>query len=111
GLLMRTLMNLHDQDLGFNRQNVLLVRIDPRVAGYTPDRLPGMYREIQRRISALPGVRSAALAAYSPMSGYSSTQGVNIQNYQPRPGQQMNSQTVRVGPHYFETLEIPVLSG
>jgi predicted permease len=111
GLLLQTLKRLHRQDLGFNPQDVLLVGIDPRLAGYTPERLPGLYRELQERVNALPGVRSASLAAYSPMSGTSHTGSIAIQGYTPRPGQNMDTQLNRVGPRYFETLELPLLSG
>ena len=41
GLFARSLMKLQGEDLGFDRNNVLLVGIDPRLAGYKPTELAG----------------------------------------------------------------------
>lgn len=62
GLLLRTLAKLKNQDLGFDRENMLLVGIDLALAGYQPAQVPNLYRRLQERIAALPGVRSATLA-------------------------------------------------
>jgi predicted permease len=111
GLFTRTLGKLESQDLGFQRDSLLLVKFDARLAGYRPDQLPALYRSLLDRVSALPGVRLATLAYYSPLSGSSSTRGLNIEGYTPPQGQNMSVETVQVGPSYFETLGIPILAG
>jgi macrolide transport system ATP-binding/permease protein len=45
------------------------LHFDPAGAGYTIDRLPGLYRQIEDRFAALPGVTNVGLALYSPLEG------------------------------------------
>ncbi len=111
GLFVRTLQKLEAEDLGFNRQHVLLVGIDPRLAGYKPAQLAPLYRQLLDRVNALPGVRSASLAAYSPMSGSSSTSNISAEGYTPPPGQDMNIHINVVSWKYFETVGTPILLG
>ena len=111
GLFVRTLQKLEAEDLGFNRQHVLLVGIDPRLAGYKPAQLAPLYQRLIDRVNALPGVRSASLAAYSLMSGNSSTSNISVEGYTPPPGQDMNIHVNVVGWKYFETAGTPMLLG
>ena len=111
GLFARSLIKLQQEDLGFNRDNVLLVSIDPRLAGYKPAELGSVYRQLYDRLSALPNVRSATLASYSPMSGRSSTSSLNLQGYTPRQGEDMVVSDILIGPDYGETLGLPLLLG
>ncbi len=111
GLFVRTLQKLEAEDLGFNRQHALLVGIDPRLAGYKPAQLAPLYQRLIDRVNALPGVRSASLAAYSPMSGNSSTSNISVEGYTPSPGQDMDVHTNVVGWKYFETAGTPLLLG
>jgi len=111
GLFTRTLRKLESQDLGFQRDSLLLVKFDARLAGYKPEQLLPLYKNLLDRVGALPGVRSATLAYYSPLSGSSSTNSLNIEGFTPPQGQNMSVETVPVGPAYFETLGIPILAG
>jgi len=111
GLFARSLMKLQQEDLGFNRDNVLLVNIESRLAGYTPAELAPLYPQLYDRVSALPNVRSATLASYSPMSGRSSTSSLNLQGYTPRQGEDLVVSDILIGPGYGETLGLPLLLG
>ncbi len=62
GLLTRTLRNIEQQNLGFDRQNLLFVSFDSRVAGYKPEQAGLLDRRILDRARSLPGVQSAALS-------------------------------------------------
>ena len=110
-LLTHSLLDLEREDLGFRDQNVLLVSTDPRLAGYKPEQLPALYQQLQDRLNALPGVVSASIARYTPLSGSSSSGGLSIEGYIPPAGKEMNVYGVEVGPRFFETLEIPLLLG
>jgi predicted permease len=111
GLFVRTLQKLEAEDLGFNRQHVLLVSIDPRLAGYQPAQLAPFYQQLLDRVNALPGVRSASVAAYSPMSGTSRSSNIGVQGYRPPPGADMDVNVNVVGWKYFETAGMPMLLG
>src|SRR5256885_10389233 len=45
--------------LGFNRENVLLFRMNARQAGHRDPEIITFYIDLQRRLSAIPGVRGA----------------------------------------------------
>jgi predicted permease len=111
GLLARTLRNLSQQDLGFDRQNLLCVNIDPNIAGFKPDQLRGLYQRVLDRTQALPGVRAAALSGSPPMSEGSWDAPVYPKGYVAKPNEDMGTFINRVSARYFETVGIPVLSG
>lgn len=71
-LFARTLFNLEGEPLGFDQDNVLLVPINPRRAGYTPATVGVLYRRLYDQVSTLPGVEAATFARYSPFSGHTS---------------------------------------
>lgn len=110
-LLTHSLLNLETQDLGYHRDNLLLVRTDARLAGYQPAGLFALYQQIQERMNRLPGVLSAAIARFSPISGHSSSGDFSIQGYTPATGQGMTVFSVEVGPRFFETLGTPLALG
>lgn len=111
GLFARSLLNLNSDDVGFNRANVLLVGIDPRLAGYKPLELSALYQQLLDRLGAIPNVSSVTMATYSPMSGTSRTSSINVQGYTPIPGEDTIVQDILTGPQYAETLGVPLLRG
>ena len=82
-LFVRNLRHLLATDIGFDRENLLVVRVDaqsplsasnPRVSG-AADRMP-YYAELLRRLRETPGVGSVSLSQKSPISneeGWSGT--------------------------------------
>ena len=110
-LFARTLSNLEREPLGFDQRNVLLVPINPRLAGYTPGNVGALYRRLYDRVSALPGVEAVTFARYSPFSGRTSSVGAAVEGYTPPPGQRLRLETVQVGPTYPQTLGMPVVTG
>jgi predicted permease len=111
GLFLRTLMNLMSQELGFDKGHVLIVGMDPRVAGHTPDQMNSLNRLLLERLEALPGVRSVSYEYTSPLSGSESSGAFSIEGMPPRPHKEMGLHRNAVGPHYFETVGIPILLG
>src|SRR5205823_8155996 len=111
GLFARSLLNLQQQPLGFERDRVLLARLNPRLAGYKPADVGVLYRKLHDRLSALPGVGSATLASYSPISGSTSKESMTVDGYAPKPGENVETENIFVGPAYAETLGIPVVAG
>ena len=66
GLLLRSFVKLATLDIGFDRNNVLVVDADLRAANVPPDRCLATYDEIESRLKALPGVLSVG-QGHSPM--------------------------------------------
>jgi predicted permease len=67
GLLLRTFVKLVTLDIGFDRNNVLLVEPNLKAANVPPDRCLTTYAEIESRLKALPGVLSVGRSAHPPM--------------------------------------------
>ena len=88
-----------------------MVGIDPRLAGYKPEQLASLYQRLIDRVNALPGVRRASLAAYSPMSGHSRSTNIAIEGHTCSPGEDVDVHTNVVGWNYFETVGTPIVLG
>jgi hypothetical protein len=73
GLFVRHLSNLRTLDLGFARDRVLLVTLNPAESGASPDQLAALYPDLLARLQAIPGVRPAALSAITPIQASAST--------------------------------------
>jgi len=111
GLFVRTFQKLENQDLGFNRENVLLVSMNPRMAGYKPEQLPGLYRQLLERVGAVPGVKSTSIALYGLVSGSMRDSSISVQGYTPKPREETDAQIIVVGPGYVETVGMTLVAG
>jgi predicted permease len=112
GLVTQSLRNLERQQFGFDSQSRLIVRLNPALAGYTYERLPGLYHRLQDRFNHMPGVLSASLALHSPMDGWNWNGDVAIEGRPPSPNSSDDkAQYDFVGPRYFETVGTRLLRG
>ncbi|HET6216029.1 MAG TPA: ABC transporter permease [Acidobacteriaceae bacterium] len=112
GLLVRSLQNLKSFYPGFRTDNVLLFDVNARLLGYTVPQTNALYRRLTDQIDALPGIRRTSFSMNSPFSGGFGEASPTIEGYQPASGSpplivDLNT----LGPHYFETLETPILLG
>ena len=110
GLLARSLGQLEHQRFGFNPERVLMISVDPQLAGYRYDELSGLYQRLRERLKRVRGVRAASLSLYSPFSSQWSSR-VSIQGYVSAPNENVYAWWNRVGPDYFETLGTKLLLG
>jgi predicted permease len=104
-LFGRTLRNLQNVDLGFQRENIAIFQIDPASVGYSGQRLRIFYDQLLERTRTLPGVRSAALAAMTPISN--TLRGLMVTDE----GHNLSMVYNSVSSGYFATLGIPLLAG
>ena len=111
GLFVRTLQNLENVELGFNRENVLLFKVDPTLNGYKGPRLVNLYKQITERIEAIPGVRSTSLSSHALISNSASIMSVEAEGYTPHPGEDTTAYAQAIGDNFFNTMEIPLLMG
>ena len=109
GLLVRTLANLRNIDIGFDSHNILIFAIDPTLVGYQGSRLDSFYRDLQGRLAEAPGVQSAS---YSMMPLLSDGMMVTGFHWPGTPqDKESEADMLGVGPNFFETLHIPFLAG
>lgn len=111
-LMTKTLTNLETHNFGVVAQNRYVLHFDPQGAGYTLDKLPALYREIEDRFSALPGMANASIATYSPLEGDNWSdcpipQGHPAQRF----GAGCDSTWDRVDPHFLDAIGVPIVRG
>jgi macrolide transport system ATP-binding/permease protein len=112
GLLMQSLQKIRNTSPGFSTRNVLDTAVNLTAAGYDAPRAQTFQDELLARVKALPGVESAAFARMTPLSyGSFSSTPIAVDGYQPPPEEQPTVQYNEVGPDYFTTMGIPLVSG
>ncbi|HVT98877.1 MAG TPA: ABC transporter permease, partial [Acidobacteriaceae bacterium] len=111
-MLGGSLRNLVHQDFGFTPQGRVLVSINPSLSNYKQAQLVPLFREIQERLSAIPGVRSVSAATYAPLSGDQWGHGIRVEGH-PDPGPEDNTMAdwTRITPGFFDTIGTPMLEG
>jgi predicted permease len=111
-LMTKSLNNLEHQKFGVATSNRYVLHFDPAGAGYAIDRLPGLYRQIEDRFSALPSVSSIGMALYSPLEGDNWGECVIQQGHPaPHPGDKCGSTWDRVSTHFLDSIGVPMVRG
>ncbi|HEU5403403.1 MAG TPA: ABC transporter permease [Terriglobales bacterium] len=112
GLLIRTLHNLQNVDVGFVTDHLLTFSVEPGLAGYSQDQVAPLYQRITETLGALPGVKSVALTDNPDLANNDNTYNIIV------PGaaadSEQNLHTVeweRVNPAYLSTLQQPLMLG
>ncbi len=111
GWFLRTLRNLENVNLGYPRENLVMVRLDFLSAGYAQQRLPIVYQEVQDRLARLPGVRGVTYSGNGLFSGSESNDDVSVEGYKTPKEGYADARFDRVGPNYFSVVGIPMLLG
>lgn len=109
-LFTGSLQHLEKVKLGFQPDHVINLVMDPHQIGFDRTRVNGFYRQLNDRISTLPGVQFAALSSSLPMSDFNAGASVTYQ------GQTPNQAVLNVGynavsTNYFKTMGIQILQG
>jgi predicted permease len=111
GLLTRSLTNLQHQDWGYQLDHRVTLGLTAPWSSYSQPQLDALYRELQDRLSHLPGVERAALAQYTPLTD-NWGEGVIRQGHgMPGPNEQSGSSWDHVAPGYLETLGQQMIRG
>ena len=111
GLLVRSLRNLREADLGYSREHLLLAPVDLLGSGYKGPAIQSATRELLLRFSGLPGVRSVTASSNGLFSGNESSDSVRVEG-----GAAVNqpdnvTADDEVGPNYFSTIGVPIVLG
>jgi predicted permease len=112
GLLVRSLINSESVDLGFSDQDIVIMQVDVREAGYDMDEGMQLFEDFKRRVSGLPGVESAAYTTRLPVTPSGGSSTLEIEGYQPPTGTGFVEVIFAyIDPDYRETLGIELLHG
>jgi hypothetical protein len=90
---------------------VTTFRLAPVLNGYDDARMKAIYEQVETALAAQPGVRTVSTAGVAVFAGSSWGNNVMVEGFEAGPDTDRNSRFNRVGPDYFGTLGIPVLSG
>jgi predicted permease len=113
GLLLRTFVELHQVELGYETEEILRFRVDLPTARYGElERVAAFYGELEEQIAALPGVAGVGSIFGAPL-GVGNVVGEIIVDGRPKPdiGQETYASLRPVTAGYLETMRIPVLRG
>ena len=83
GLFSQSLNKLQSTDMKLDAKNRYIVHINPQAAGYSQTQLEALYRTMEERFHALPGVMKVGIATYTPMEDNNWGTGVEIQGQPP----------------------------
>ena len=112
GLVVRTLQQLHTMNPGFDPNNALTMSFDLGLQGYDDPRGQQFYRQLTERVQSLPGVESAVVASYLPLSLNFNSNNVYIEGKPVERGENAPLTMVgSVGAGYFKTMVTPILHG
>jgi macrolide transport system ATP-binding/permease protein len=112
GLLLQSLQKIRTSSPGFSTHGVMWTAVDLVSAGYDAQRAQTFQDELLDRVKALPGVETAAFARATPLGyGSFSSSIIAVDGYQPPPEEQPLVYYNEVGPDYFVTMGIPLVSG
>ncbi|MGB7134016.1 MAG: ADOP family duplicated permease, partial [Acidobacteriaceae bacterium] len=111
-LLGQSLRNLEHQDFGFDTQNRDIVWTNTQLTGYKPEQLEPLFRRLDERLAAIPGVRGVSAATYAPMTGDSWNEGIRVEGQaEPSARADVGANWTRVMPGFFHTLGARMLEG
>jgi len=110
GLVVRSLAKLKAIDPGFDTRNVLQFGVNPTLTGYYKgDQVGPLYRELQSRLSSLPGVISVSYSSDTMLDGGLWTEDVKVEGRTDK--STVETQMLAVGPEFFSTMRIPMMTG
>jgi putative ABC transport system permease protein len=113
GLTIRSFLELRNIPLGFRTDHTVTARISIPEDKYSgDDQVVSFYDSVLERIRATPGVESAGLISFLPLTGHNFDNSFDIVGRPPRPASGRDYALVRfVDPQFFDVLQIPLLSG
>jgi predicted permease len=111
GLFLRSLQRAVGIDIGFRSRNVLMLSVDPRVHGYSPEHTTQFLAQLRERVAAIPGVVSVAATDSTPLSGGNRSDAFHAERESNSTGPDPGVELYMATPGYFETMGIPRLAG
>jgi predicted permease len=113
GLLIRSFGRLQHVSPGFNARNVLTLELTLNGPKYKdPQAVLATYRDLWKRVEALPGVTASGGVTALPMSQMFEWGPITVEGRVLPPGENfINADQHMVSGHYFSAMEIPLRSG
>ena len=110
-LFLRTLRNMSGADPGFRQDHILTASIALGIAGYSDKEADLIEHKLLDRVSALPGIKIAALSNWLPLSFNGRNADVYPEDYTPQLHESHEVRRADVTPGYFSLMGIPLTAG
>jgi macrolide transport system ATP-binding/permease protein len=107
-LFLESLNRIEGHDLRLNTKNRYIVHINPQTAGYMQTQLDALYRTMEERFHAMPGVVKVGITTYTPMDSNNNGWDVQVQG---QPALHVESSRLRVNADYFDSVGTHVVMG
>jgi predicted permease len=111
GLMIRTLRNLENTNLGFRAAGLLVFGVTPPQSIHTDAETLHFWQSLLDRMRVLPGVESATLTGLRIGSGWSNNKDIQVDGRNPRGNVGSMVRWNDVGPDFCHVLGIPLLEG
>jgi macrolide transport system ATP-binding/permease protein len=111
GLFLRTIWNLQSVGLGYPKEKLLLITVDGVRAGYKGPQLSNLWRDLNARLQALPGVQAVSYSINGLFIGSEADDEIAVEGFTPQNEDEKTSRFDMIGPGYFSALGVPLLRG
>ncbi|HEX4810649.1 MAG TPA: ABC transporter permease, partial [Bryobacteraceae bacterium] len=111
-LLIRSFVRLQEVPPGFNSDHVITMRIAANAPKYRDEKnLAQFFREIGQSVAHLPGVRMQGTVSALPLTPSVGWGQINVEGFQPKPGQELQVDLRVASTDYFRAMQIPLKRG
>ena len=106
-MLGQSLRNMEHHNFGFDTRGRYLVAIDPKISGFKQEQVVPLFREIEDRLRAIPGVRAVGGVLEAPLSGWVWGHDIRIEGK----AEDESSGWTRVTARFFEAFGDKIVMG
>lgn len=110
-LFTRSMQSLLQVEVGYDRERLLVARLDIRSLGYSNEQRQALHDRIVQRITRIPGVESASVSLNGPLGTGRRMSSLGVQGYTPAAQERMLTNEEIVTPGYFRTVGLRILQG
>ena len=110
-LFTRSMQSLLKIDVGFDREQILVARMDVRSTGYSAEERKALYGRLLDRLSRVPGVTSASLSLNGPLGTSQRTSSFSVEGYTPARNETLLTNEEVVTDKYFDTVGLEIVQG
>ena len=111
GLFVRSMQALMQTDVGFDRDRLLVARMDVRSMGYSDDQRQALYDRVLERLRRIPGVVSASVSLNGPLGTSRRASSLVVEGYTPAADERLITNEEIVTTEYFETVGLALVEG
>jgi len=111
GLFVRTLVALGHVDAGFDRQGLVLFRIDAGSTGYRPDRIASLQTRLQERLERVPGAQGVTFSSVALLSGVRQNRRITLPGVEIATNAPKVVNTNGLAANFFAVMHLPIVVG